>query len=114
MGDPATWSLDPIGHTGGPRVHRSTFEAMHLASVARLAEEKGATAIVFPDMDPPFVYILDGPHGPVDLGAPLPRVDSLDDAIEQARRCQGEDSARSENQRIANDIPNDLCRLERF
>ncbi len=62
-------------------MHRSTFEALHVASVVRRVEERGGTAIVFPDMDAPFVYILDGPDGPVDLGVPLPRVASLDHAL---------------------------------
>ncbi len=83
---PSAWSLDPHGRTGESRTHRSTFEAMHLATVARRAENKGGTSIAILDPDRPFVYIPDGPDGAVDLGVQLPRVDSLDDAVAFVQR----------------------------
>ncbi len=39
-------------------------------------------------MDPPFVYIPDGPDGPVALGVALPRVESFEDAIGTAGRSR--------------------------
>jgi hypothetical protein len=83
---PSAWSLDPHGQTGQPRTHRSTFQALHLASVARRAEAAGGTAIVVAHPDHPFVYVPDGPNGPIDLGAELPRVESVDEALAFAQR----------------------------
>lgn len=80
------WSLDPIGGTGQPRVHRSTYESLYGASVAVRATQKGADVISIPDLG--LVYIPDGPDGPVDLGVELPRVDSIDQAIEYAERAR--------------------------
>jgi hypothetical protein len=46
----------------------------------------GADVVCIPELG--LVYIPDGPDGPVDLGAALPRVESIDEAIEYARRAR--------------------------
>jgi hypothetical protein len=80
------WTLDPIGGTGEPRVRRTTYETLHGATVAARATQMGADVVSIPELG--LVYIPDGPDGPVDLGAALPRVESIDEAIEYARRTR--------------------------
>jgi hypothetical protein len=86
---PSAWSLDPRhSTTGESRVHRFTYQALHLASVARRAQERGATAITILDPEHPFVYIPDRPDGPFDLGGPTQHVDSFEEGVEFARRAR--------------------------
>jgi hypothetical protein len=80
------WTLDPIGGTGLLRVHRTNYESLHGASVAVRATQKGADVVSIPELG--LVYIPDGPDGPVDLGVTLPRVDSIDEAIEYAKQAR--------------------------
>jgi hypothetical protein len=75
---PSAWSLDPLQRT----FHRSTFQALHLVSAARAAEKAGVTPLIVGHPDHPFVYIPDGPDGPVDLGVELMRADSPAHALE--------------------------------
>ena len=67
-------------------MHRTNYESLHGASVAVRATQKGADVISIPELG--LVYIPDGPDGPVDLGVTLPRVDSIDEAIEYAKQAR--------------------------
>ena len=69
-------------------MHRTNYESLHGASVAVRATQKGADVVSIPELG--LVYIPDAPDGPVDLGVTLPRVDSIDEAIELARRARSE------------------------
>jgi hypothetical protein len=80
------WSLDPIGGTGEPGVRRTRYEAMHGATLAVRATRMGADVVSIPELG--LVYIPDGPDGPVDLGVTLTRVESVDEAIEFAKRAR--------------------------
>lgn len=80
------WTLDPIGGTGEPRVRRTSYETLHGATVAVRATQMGADAVAIPELG--LVYIPDGPDGPVDLGVTLPRVESINEAIELAKRAR--------------------------
>jgi hypothetical protein len=84
---PSAWSLDPRGREGKSRVRRSTYPAIWLANTAHRALDVGGTPYVFAHSDYPFVYIPDGPDGPVDLGVPTERVSSPAEAFEVARRA---------------------------
>jgi hypothetical protein len=59
---------------------------MHGATVAVRATQMGADVVSIPELG--FVYIPDGPDGPVDLGVTLARVGSIDEAIELAKRAR--------------------------
>lgn len=83
-----SWTLNPIGGTGEPRVRRTSYETLHGATVAVRATQMGADVVSLPELG--LVYIPDGPDGPVDLGVTLPRVESIDEAIELARRARSE------------------------
>jgi hypothetical protein len=80
------WTLDPIGGTGEPRVRRTDYETLHGATVAVRATQMGADVVSITELG--VVYIPDGPDGPVDLGVTLPRVESIDEAIEFAKRAR--------------------------
>jgi hypothetical protein len=87
---PSAWSLDPHSRGGENRVHRSTFQALWMANAARRANQKGAAPVFVADPDHPFLYIPDGPDGPVELGVSLPRVDSPADGLALAKRLTEE------------------------
>lgn len=63
---------------------------MHLANVALRAQERGATAVVVTDPANRFVYIPDGPDGPIDVGGPTERVESFEGALELAKRTSAQ------------------------
>ena len=75
---PSAWTLDPVRRT----FPRSTSQALHMAAAARAAEKAGATPVMVAHPDHPFVFIPDGPDGPVDLGVKLMRADSPAHALE--------------------------------
>lgn len=78
------WSFDPIGGTGEPRVRRSTYEGLYGGTLAARATKLGADVVSIPELG--LTYIPDGPDGPIDLGVTLPRVDSIEEAIDYAKR----------------------------
>jgi hypothetical protein len=69
---PSAWSIDPLRRT----VHRTTPVALQMASTALAVERAGGTAVFVAHPEHPFVYIPDGPDGPVPLPVKLPRVES--------------------------------------
>ncbi|UUY01732.1 HNH endonuclease [Svornostia abyssi] len=69
--DPSAWSLDPHAR----RVHRTTYPAVWFAHAALRVLEAGGTPFVV-GSDAPFMYVPDGPDGPVELGVPFERVES--------------------------------------
>ena len=80
--DPSAWSLDPRART----FYRSTWPAVWFGNAARRIQEVGGTPYMIGDPQHPFIYTPDGPDGPVDLGVPTIRVDSLEDAFQAVRR----------------------------
>ncbi len=84
---PSAWSLDPHGRDGEPRTHRGTFESLQLASGARRVQDKGGTPVLVAHPDHPFLYIPDGPDGPIDFGVELEHVESPAEAMALAKRA---------------------------
>ena len=74
---PSAWMLDPLKR----QVHRSTPDAMHIAHAALVVERAGGTSVAVLG-EKPFLYIPDGPDGPVKLPVELPRADSISHAFE--------------------------------
>ncbi|HEV7584928.1 MAG TPA: HNH endonuclease [Solirubrobacteraceae bacterium] len=75
---PSAWSLDPQRRS----VHRTTYPATYFGSAAAVVTKAGGTAIMVDHPEHPFIFIPDGPDGPVDLPVDLPRAESAIHALE--------------------------------
>jgi hypothetical protein len=88
-GDPTAWVLDPLARSH----YRSSSHAVWLASAARRIQDKGGTPVMIADKDRPFIYVPDGPEGPIDFGTQMVHVDSIKDALEAVAKHYDERDA---------------------
>jgi hypothetical protein len=74
----SAWGFDPVGRT----FYRSSFPAIWLGAAAARVTRMGADAVAVMHPESPFIFIPDGPDGPVDLPISTVRADSPQHALE--------------------------------
>ncbi len=74
----SAWGFDPVGRT----FYRSSFPAIWLGAAAARVTQIGADAVAVMHPESPFIFIPDGPDGPVELPISTVRADSPQHALE--------------------------------